>query len=225
MVTGPPDRRQIIGRRSRSTGPYPVGVVAPSPWSWQAAWVELAAVAVLAVAYVLASRGRRPGPVRAACFAGGLLLLVALAVTPLATLALHYLLTAHLVQNVALAEWIPLLLVAGIPPALAAELARFRAVRLLTHPGVALPLWLAGYALWHVPAPYVAALEHHALLHLEHLTYLVTGVLLWWCVLHSRPWALSWGARSASPGGTEATSRSGIHSASATFCTRCAHST
>ena len=42
-------------------------------------------------------------------------LLVAVLATPLATLAHHYLLSAHLVQNVALAEWIPLLLVLGIP--------------------------------------------------------------------------------------------------------------
>lgn len=171
--------------------------MAPSPWSWQAAWVELAAVAVLAAAYALAARRHRPSRARAACFAGGLFLLVALSVSPLGTLALHYLLTAHLVQNVALAEWIPLLLVAGIPPALAAGLARFRAVRLLTRPALALPLWLGGYALWHIPAPYDAALENHALLHLEHLTYLSTGVLLWWPVLQRSPWSLGAGAKSA----------------------------
>ena len=44
---------------------------------------------------------------------------------------------------------------------------------------------------------YNAALEHHALLHLEHLTYLVTGLLLWWPVLQARPWALSSGAKAA----------------------------
>ncbi|HSK15004.1 MAG TPA: cytochrome c oxidase assembly protein [Gaiellaceae bacterium] len=171
--------------------------MAPSPWSWQAAWVELAAVAVLAVAYVLAARRRPPSRARAACFAAALVALVALAVTPIATLALHYLLAAHLVQNVALAEWIPLLAVAGIPPAIAAEIGRFRVVRLLTAPFVALPLWLAGYAAWHVPQPYDAALENHLLLHLEHLTYFVTGVLLWWCVVHARPWGLTWGEKSA----------------------------
>ena len=42
---------------------------------------------------------------------------------------MHYLLSAHLVQNVALAEWIPLLLVASVPPELAARLARFRLVQ------------------------------------------------------------------------------------------------
>lgn len=171
--------------------------MAPSPWSWPAAWVELTAAVALAAAYALAARRYRPARWRVACFAGGLALLLAVLVTPLATLALHYVLWAHLVQNVALAEWIPLLLVASVPPELAASLARFRAVRLLTRPFVALPLWLAGYLAWHIPAAYDAALEHHALLHLEHLTYLAAGLLLWWPVLHSRPWSLSSGAKSA----------------------------
>ena len=61
---------------------------------------------------------------------------------------------------------------------------------------VALPLWLANYALWHVPAIYDAALRRpHTLLHLEHLTYLATGVLLWWPVVHDSPRRLSAGAR------------------------------
>lgn len=171
--------------------------MAPEPWSWQAAWVELAAVAVLVAAYALAARRHRPSRGRIACFAGAVALLLAATVTPLATLALHYLLSAHLVQNVALAEWIPLLLVASVPPGLAASLARLRAVRLLTSPFVALPLWLAAYAAWHIPALYDAALRQHELLHLEHLTYLVTGVLLWWPVLQENPWTLTDGARCA----------------------------
>jgi putative membrane protein len=171
--------------------------LAPSPWSWPAAWVELAAVAALAAAYFVAARRHRPSRGRIACFAAALALIVAVSATPVATLALHYLLTAHLVQNVALAEWIPLLLAASVPPALAARLGDHAPFRQLTAPVVALPLWLAGYALWHVPAAYDAALEHRALLYLEHLTYLATGVLLWWAVLQSHPWRLSAGAKAA----------------------------
>jgi putative membrane protein len=171
--------------------------VAPSPWTWPTAWVELVAAGALTAAYVLAARRYRPEPWRATCFAGALLLLLAVTITPLGTLALHYVLWAHLVQNVALAEWIPLLLVASVPAGLAASAARFRVVRFLTRPFVALPLWLGGYMAWHVPAAYEAALEHHALLHLEHLTYLLTGLLLWWPVLHSAPWSLSSGAKAA----------------------------
>jgi putative membrane protein len=171
--------------------------VAPSPWTWQAAWVELGAALALTAAYVVSARRYRPSRARCACFAGALLVFLAVTVTPLGTLALHYVLWAHLVQNVALAEWIPLLLVASVPPEPAAALARVRAVRALTRPVVALPLWLGGYVLWHVPALYDAALEHHALLHLEHLTYLATGLLLWWPVLQSQPWSLSSGAKAA----------------------------
>jgi cytochrome c oxidase assembly factor CtaG len=158
--------------------------------------VELIAVAALTVAYLAAARRHRPSRARAACFAGAVVLLLAVSVTPLGTLALHYLLTAHLVQNVALAEWIPLLLVASLPPSLAESLARVRVIRILTAPAIALPLWLGSYLVWHIPALYDAALEHHALLHVEHLTYLVAGCLLWWPILHSQPRELSAGAKS-----------------------------
>jgi putative membrane protein len=171
--------------------------VAPSPSSWQAAWVELAAVAALTLAYAAAARRHRPSARRVACFAAAVVVLLAVTVTPLGTLALHYLLTAHLVQNVALAEWIPLLLVASLPPSLADSIVRVRAIRFLTAPAIALPLWLGGYLVWHIPALYEAALEHHALLHLEHLTYLVTGLLLWWPVLHRSPHELSAGGKAA----------------------------
>ena len=49
-----------------------------------------------------------------------MLLVLAVTITPIDTIALHYLLSIHLVQNVVLAEWAPLLFVLSIPPALAA---------------------------------------------------------------------------------------------------------
>src|SRR5262249_49388988 len=75
-------------------------------------------------------------------------------VSPLHELALHYLLVVHLLQNVVLAEWAPLLLVLSLPPALAEALSRPPVTRTLTHPLVALPLWLADYPVWHIPPPY-----------------------------------------------------------------------
>jgi cytochrome c oxidase assembly factor CtaG len=171
--------------------------VAPSPWTWPEAWVELAAAVLLTAAYAVAARRYRPAGWRIACFAGAIAILLAVSLTPLGTLGLHYFLWAHLVQNVALAEWIPLLLVASLPPELAASAARLGAVRVLTRPAVALPFWLGAYLVWHVPVAYDAALGNQALLHLEHLTYLVAGVLLWWPVLQSQPWSLSSGAKSA----------------------------
>ena len=169
----------------------------PSASSWHLAWGELAAVAALAVAYVLASRRHPPSPARRFAFAAALLLIVAVSVTPLATLALHYLLSAHLFQNVVLAEWAPALAVGGLSAGMAAGLARYRVVRWLTHPLAALALWVASYDVWHIPALYDAALRNDALLHAEHASYFLTGALLWWPLLHDRPRALSSGAKAA----------------------------
>ncbi len=159
----------------------------PPPGSWQPAWGEVAVLTGLGAAYGVAVRRYPTTRARALSFAAGLVLATAVFVTPVSTLALHYLLSAHLFQNVALAEWVPLLLVLGIPPALAASLARTPGVRRLVHPLVALPLWIASYAVWHVPAIYDAALRDHALLGLEHACYLVSGVLLWWPVFQDEP--------------------------------------
>jgi cytochrome c oxidase assembly factor CtaG len=48
----------------------------------------------------------------------------------------------------------------------------------------ALAVWLATYFVWHVPVMYDAALRRpHTLLHVEHLTYLIAGVAVWWPVI------------------------------------------
>ncbi|MEX2211663.1 MAG: cytochrome c oxidase assembly protein [Gaiellaceae bacterium] len=150
----------------------------PDPFAWTPHPEAVVALALLVVAYALIA-GRRGRPW---LFAAAALLLLATAITPLESLTYH-LLTAHLLQNVVLAEWAPALLVAALPPTLA----------LRVHPALALSLWLGNYVAWHVPPVYDAALRHpDTLLHLEHATYLATGVLLWWPVFHG---GLSYGAR------------------------------
>jgi putative membrane protein len=171
--------------------------VRPDPYAWTTHAEALAAVAVLVAAYAVAVRGRPVPRWRIVCFAAGAALLVAAAVSPLDSLSFH-LLSAHLLQNVILAEWAPALVVLGLPPALAAQLALLRGVRQLTRPAVALSLWLGTYFVWHLPPLYDAALEHPwTLLHLEHAMYFVTGCLLWWPVLQDEPWRLPAGLRSA----------------------------
>jgi putative membrane protein len=109
---------------------------------------------------------------------------------------MHYLLSVHLLQNVVLAEWAPLLVVLALPPALAAAVTRSGVTRALTHPAVALPLWLANYMLWHLPWIYDAALRHpRSLLHLEHACYFLTGILMWWSVVQDAPHELGAGTR------------------------------
>ena len=167
------------------------------PWSWPTAWGELGVVFFVAIGYAVALRRFPASRARIAAFGLGLALALGVLATPVDTIALHYLLSAHLLQNVALAEWVPALLVLGLPPALVAIIGRNPAARLATHPLVALPAWLVTYAVWHVPALYDAALRHHSLLHLEHACYVLSGLLLWWPVLHDSPHELPAGRRAA----------------------------
>ncbi len=140
-----------------------------------------------AAAYLIA-RTRFPAPRwRVASFMAGCALMLAVQIGPLDTLALHYLLSIHLLQNVVIAEWGPLLCVLGLTPRMAAELERIPGARLVTHPLVALPAWLVAYGAWHLPWAYDAALHHQwTVLHAEHATYFAAGCLVWWPVVHGR---------------------------------------
>lgn len=162
----------------------------PDPYSWTLHPEATLPVLALAFVYVLWARTHRPEPWRIAAFTAGCLLLIATAVTPLDALTFH-LLSAHLLQNVVLAEWAPALLVLGIPPAIAAQLGRLPGASFLTRLPVALGLWLANYFFWHLPVIYDAALRSYGLLHLEHVCYLAAGTLLWWPVFQDVPHRVS----------------------------------
>jgi putative membrane protein len=169
-------------------------VAAPSDWSLDPdGFVTAAGLVVL---YAMGIRAFPAPRWRIICFGAGVAIVFLIRVTPLATISNNYLLSAHLVQNVAVAEWAPALLVLGIPPALGAFLARTPGARFLTLPPVALGLWLCTYIVWHLPWAYDAALEHpRSLLHLEHLCYLAAGIVLWWPVFQDAPQRLGSGAK------------------------------
>jgi putative membrane protein len=169
----------------------------PPASSWYPAWEEVAVLVGLGVAYVLAARKDRPSLLRSALFFSGLVLAFVGVAGPVATVAVHYLVSAHLLQNVVLAEWTPALLVLGLGPWVAGWVARTSVARTLTRPLVALPLWLATYAFWHVPFAYETALDNRLLLDLEHLTYVAVGLCLWWPVFQDEPWHLPSGGKAA----------------------------
>jgi cytochrome c oxidase assembly factor CtaG len=138
-------------------------------------------VPALAIGYAFLARAERPGPLRIRCAVAALALIFAAFFTELQPLATHTFLWAHLLQNVVLAEWAPGLLVLAIPPAIG----RRAAGSVFFRPRVALPVWLLTYFVWHLPWIYDYALERpHWLLHVEHLTYLLAGIALWWPVVH-----------------------------------------
>src|SRR6185437_11589278 len=101
-------------------------MLAASPYAWQADLDTTLVVPVLALTYLFLA-GRYGTTVdRAASFGGALVLLALAFWTPIHHLGLHYLLTAHLLQNVVLAESAPLLAALGFSPPMAAAFARSR---------------------------------------------------------------------------------------------------
>jgi len=125
---------------------------------------------------------------RLASFFGGVALLVVSLAGPLHELQFD-LLTAHLLQNIVLAEWAPALLAFGLRPDVGERIAR------RIPPWLGLPFWLLVYYAWHAPPLYDAALRHpDTLLQAEHASYLVAGLALWLPVAHGR---MSDGAKAA----------------------------
>ncbi|MEO7028781.1 MAG: cytochrome c oxidase assembly protein [Acidobacteriaceae bacterium] len=116
------------------------------------------------------------------------------------------LLSAHMVEHLFLMSAVPPLLLLGfpvvpllrgLPPVLlrliVAPLLRLSFLRRVGHwlvtPIVA---WLAmnlTFLAWHVPRAYSFALEHEGWHAVEHLCFLSTSILFWWCII--RPWPTS----------------------------------
>ena len=150
---------------------------------------------LVALAYGLRARtlARRGQPVpgwRIALFALGVGLLVVAVASPIARIGEEELFAFHMAQHLLLGDLAPLCLLAGLTgPLLRPLLALPGAMRLrvLANPFVALPIWAANLALWHVPAVYEAAVENGAVHVLEHAAFFTAGIVLWLPVLETLP--------------------------------------
>jgi cytochrome c oxidase assembly factor CtaG len=124
---------------------------------------------------------------QAVLFAAGVLVLLLTLVSPLDTLADHYLFSAHMLQHLFLILVVPPLLLLGIPESLARKMLQRPFVRrcenLLGRPAIAWPLGIGTFWGWHAPLLYNAALANEPLHIVEHLSFLVTSAIFWWPVL------------------------------------------
>jgi cytochrome c oxidase assembly factor CtaG len=126
---------------------------------------------------------------RQACFGGGLLVLAAALSPPVDTLA-DQLLLAHMVEHLLIGDVAALLLVLGLTGPLLVPLLRRRplaALRVFTHPVVAVGVWAVGFYVWHLPVLYQAALRHDAVHALQHGTFLACGMAVWMALLGPLP--------------------------------------
>jgi cytochrome c oxidase assembly factor CtaG len=120
------------------------------------------------------------------------------------------LLSAHMGQHLLLADLAAPLLLAGIrtpvlvfllPRGLLVRAARTRWLRslfrTLRRPLVALPLWIVVLYGWHFRFAFEGALEHPLVHALQHWSFFVTSLLVWWAVVdpkHARVGGELWKA-------------------------------
>ena len=146
------------------------------------------AAAVFAPAF---ARVRRRDPAqapwsRAGMFACALAVVVVPLVSPLNVAGERYLLSAHMLEHVFLADAGAALLVLSVRGPISRSLlprpapAPLPAIgAFLLRPAVTLAVWAAVVAAWHIPAVYDRALTHPALHAVEHLSFVLAGLLAW----------------------------------------------
>jgi cytochrome c oxidase assembly factor CtaG len=132
-------------------------------------------------------------------FSGLAVLLVALD-SPIDAIGDSYLLLAHMIQHVLIADIAPPLLILGIrapviPLGMPRSALRWFAHRgwigrvwgIATKPWVALPAWAAATWFWAIPSVFDYTAQHSALHVVEHLTLFYTGMALWWLIITPLP--------------------------------------
>jgi putative membrane protein len=159
----------------------------------------LAPLALLAGVYVWRFRdarreagGRGAGVAQAAAFSGAMVALLIALVSPLDGLGEDYLFSAHMLQHVLLGDIAPLLLLLALSRVIMRPATRRltrieRALGPLAHPLTGLVLWLILMYLWHVPALYDAAVESAPVHVLEHASFFLAGIALWWALIQPIP--------------------------------------
>jgi putative membrane protein len=153
------------------------------------------ALVLFAQAFVrLRRRGRadHAGWDRAALFVAAVTLGTLALVSPLDYIGEEYLLSAHMLQHVVIGDLAVALAIVAIrgpltffllPAAVLAPLARMGRLRsflrFLLRPKIAFATWAMVIAAWHVPAAYDYTLTHQVVHDLEHVSFIVVGVVVW----------------------------------------------
>ncbi|HET6549772.1 MAG TPA: cytochrome c oxidase assembly protein [Solirubrobacter sp.] len=154
--------------------------------------LQLAPAVVVAVMYgvrarTLRSRGAPVPAWRQWCWYGGLAVMVATLVSPLAHIS-DELFLAHMVEHLLLADVGALLLVLGLTgPLLQPLLQAMGFLRFFAHPVVALTAWAVNFYVWHLPLLYQGAVEHGGVHALQHMLFVAFGMGMWMALLGPLP--------------------------------------
>jgi len=147
---------------------------------------------------VLAGRGYRVPPAQQAIWYAGMALTAIGLLSPIDGLG-EELLSAHMAQHLLIADLAAPLLLIGIrspvyafvlPRSVLVPLARRRGLRRmfrrLRRPLVAIPLWVVILYGWHLGFAFDAALRHPLVHALQHESFVVGSLLVWWSVIEPK---------------------------------------
>jgi cytochrome c oxidase assembly factor CtaG len=133
---------------------------------------------------------------RACLFCGAVLLALLAAISPLHEAGEHDLLSAHMLEHVIIGDLVPAALMVSlqgpllafvVPAFVIASITRRPRLRAglgwLVVPAVAVAIWLTSLAVWHIPAVYDAAAASMPLHVLQHASFLLSGILVWFVLV------------------------------------------
>ena len=154
--------------------------------------------------WVWRNRTRQHPTWRTVCYLLGMLGLLAAIESPLDAVAEHHF-SMHMIQHEILMMWVaPLILLGapttpvlrGIPRGIRRRFVRpvvrrreaYVLYRIVTHPVVALGAFTAVLGVWHfAPGWYDAAISDDFVHDVQHMSFTLVGVLIWWNVIDPKP--------------------------------------
>jgi putative membrane protein len=160
--------------------------VLPPPWSVPVDPLLVAGLMAAAAVGLVSARaqGAERGRWRRSAGVVAALVLAAAWVSPLQTLASHYLLTAHWIQLILVMGVVPPLLLLGLPDRGFRLPAWLRGcARVLVHPVSGMIAINAAFVAWHVPGAYELSLRNQELYGLQQLSLLAASLLFWWPIV------------------------------------------
>lgn len=156
--------------------------VLSSTWNMEP-WVLISALALL-VGYGIATGFKLTK--LSALYISGLLIFVLALVSPLDFLGRTYLFSAHMMQHILLLLVVPLLLLLGIPKALAEKALKIEPIgsvmRVLGNPVVAWFFGVGAMWVWHLPSLHDTVLANDSLYIAQQISFVLIGMIFWWPV-------------------------------------------
>ncbi|MHB1537795.1 MAG: cytochrome c oxidase assembly protein [Solirubrobacteraceae bacterium] len=168
--------------------------------------IVLALLIAFSCAYVNAyrrakSRSAKVGAGHWIPYSAGILTVFIAVCSPINPIGDSWLLSLHLLQHVLLADIAPALIVLGLRApllplglpkralvAIAPKGSRIgQALKLVTRPWVAIPLWVAASWVWAIPSVFDYSAQHPYVHAFEHSTLFYTGLALWWLIIDPLP--------------------------------------